>query len=348
MNVVEQVKQSAGLSYSSVCSELAVPYSSLMRWRSRRGAAEALVRKPGPAKVDPLDLDALRDEILRLDHGTHRTQGTGALYERHRHHISRRDLQHLVEATRREIRREAEALSRRIDWLVPGLVWSMDDTKKHWLEDRFGHVLLVMDLSSRYNLRAWGDDVQANGLHVALNLEGLFHRHGPPLFLKIDGGGNFKHTEVRDLLAAHGVIPLVSPPYYPPYNGGIERGHQELLRQLHARIGDRQISSYELRLEAEVSAHEVNHQPRPSLAGLTPCRALGPARAATRSFNRRKRKEAFDEITALTVDIARNLDDHSSAAAETAFRYAAETWMQSNHMIRVTQNGKVLPCFPSL
>ena len=47
----------------------------------------------------------------------------------------------------------------------------------------------------------------------------------------------------------------------------------------------------------------------------------------------------------LTVDIAAQFDQHSDAARETAFRYAAETWMQQNNVIRVTRNGEVLPTF---
>jgi transposase InsO family protein len=316
-----------------------------MRWKSKRQAGEVLVGKPGPAKVEPVDIQALYDAILELDHGRQRTRGTGALYDLYREQISRREFQGLVEAARRELREESETLERRIDWRVPGLVWSMDDTKKHWLDERFGHVHLVMDLGSHYNLRALGDDVLANGWHVALNLEQLFQRHGPPLFLKMDNGSNFKHHAVRGVLGEFGVIPLVSPPYYPPYNGGIERGHQRLLRQLAARIGNDRLSARELRLEAEVSAHEENHERRRSLDDRTACATLESGRRLVALFGRRERKEVFEEIKAMAVDIAEVLGEHTAAAAETAFRYAAETWMQSNHMINVTQNGEVLPPF---
>jgi len=343
--IVEQVKKELRAPYKAVCRELGVPRSSLMRWKSHWKAGEAVVGQPGPAKVEPLNFDALHDEIRQLVHGRQRTRGTGALYDRHRSQISRRDLQTLVAATRRELRQEEQALERRVDWLVPGAVWSMDDTKKHWLDDRFGHVHLVMDLASRYHLRALGDDTQANGWQVAMNLEDLFHQHGAPLFMKMDGGSNFKHHEVRRTLDEHWVIPLVSPPGYPPYNGGIERGHQQMLRHLDARIGSETVSGRELRLESELSAHEINHKRRRSLGGRTACSALETGRPWAALFGRRERKEVFEEIKTLAVDIAEELDEHTDAAGETAFRYAAETWMQSNHMIRVTRNGEVLPLF---
>lgn len=345
ITIVDQVKQELKAPYVAVCRELGVPRSSLMRWRHRQKAGTVVVGQPGPAKVEPLNLAALHDEILLLNHGRQRTRGTRALYDRYRAQISRRDLHTLVEATRRELRQDEQALERRIEWLVPGAVWSMDDTKKHWLEDRFGHMHLVMDLCSRYNLRALGADVQADGGRVAWNLQALFEQHGPPLFLKMDGGSNFKHQAVQDLLAAFGVIPLISPPHYPPYNGAVEREHQEMLRHLSLRIGKETVNARELRLECEITGHEVNHKRRRSLGDRTACYTLETGRHWRHRFGRRQRKEVFEQIKSLTVDIAEQLDQHTHALAETAFRYAAETWMQSNNMIRVTRNGEVLPLF---
>ena len=40
------------------------------------------------------------------------------------------------------------------------------------------------------------------------------------------------------------------------------------------------------------------------------------------------------------VDMAKALDEHTTAAAETGLRHAAETWMPSSHMIRIAQNGE--------
>jgi len=343
--IVEEVKEQVKAPYRAVCRELGVPRSSLMRWKSRQKAGSAVVGQPGPAKVEPLDLGALHEEILRLAHGRQRTPGTGALYDRHSTQISRRDLHALVEATRREVHEEERALERRIDWLVPGSVWSMDDTKKHWLEDRFGHMHLVMDLGSRYNLRALGGERQADGAWVAWNLGELFQQYGPPLFMKMDGGGNFKHHAVREVLAGFGVIPLISPPHYPPYNGGVEREHQEILRHLTQRIGEEKIKVRELQLQCEITGHEVNHKRRRSLGERTACFTLETGRHWVRRFGRRKRKEVFEQIRTLAVDITEKLDEHTNALSETAFRYASETWMQLNNMIRITRNGEVLPIF---
>jgi len=303
------------------------------------------VQKPGPAKVESLNVAALRRDILRLRHGDRRSQGTTSLYEQYRHQISRRDLYTLVEAARRELRREEEALSRRIEWLVPGLVWSMDDTEMKVLSTGTGHIHHVRDLGSRFTLRALGDEALAHGEQVADNLVDLFSRQGAPLFLKRDNGSNLNHEAVDKALGEYGVIPLNSPVHYPPYNGGIERGQLEIQRELEARIGPYRVGRRVFRLECEVSGHEVNHKRRRSLGGRTACQVLEIGRPLVRAFGRRERKEAYEEIKSLAVDIAEQLDDDTGTAAETAFRYAAETWMQLNQFIRVTRNGIVLPCF---
>jgi len=345
--IVEQVKQAWPAPYRTVCRELGVPRSSLLRWKSHRQAGVAVVGRPGPAKVEPLNLAGLYDEILALAHGPQRTRGTGPLYGRHRAEISRRDFQALVEAARRELREEAQALERRVDWLVPGAVWSMDDIKKHWLDERFGHLHLVMELACRFNLRTLGAAEQADGVRVAGNLQALFDRYGPPLFLKMDGGSTFKEKTVRDLLSARGVIPLVSPPHYPPYNGSIERGHQDVLRCLARLLGAGPVSALELQWAGGVAGHEVNHIRRRSLSDRTACAALESGRPLLSQFGRREREEVFENIKGLAVDIAGELGEHTIRSTETAFRYAAETWMQSNNMIRVTCQGEVLPCFYS-
>ncbi len=57
---------------------------------------------------------------------------------------------------------------------------------------------------------------------IAGQLEQLFAQHGAPLVLKRDNGSNLAGGEVDELLDAHGVIALNSPPHYPAYNGAIE------------------------------------------------------------------------------------------------------------------------------
>ena len=98
-------------------------------------------------------------------------------------------------------------------------------------------------------------------------------------------------------------------------------------------------------MACEVGQYEVNHLCRASLGGLTACHVFEEARPFMQAYDRRRRKEAYDEIKELAIDIENELGEHTDRAGETAFRYAAETWMQLNNMIRVTLNGEVLPPF---
>lgn len=343
IETVQSVKQTIREPYSSVCRELGVSYSSLMRWHHRQAVGEELVRKPGPGKVGPLDLVALTDDIRQLAHGRERTHGTGALYALHHEEISRRDLQALVAQVRGEIHQEEQALARQIDWLKPDLVWSMDDAEIKDCDGRRVLLHVVHDLGSRYTLCVLGDDALADGPTIARNLERLFKQYGAPLFFKRDNGSNLNHAEVTKVLSEYGVIPLNSPAHYPPYNGGMEHKQGEIKDQLQLRFADGPRCQPVLVLAAEICGHDLNHVRRPVLGNRTACQTLESGRPVLRQFHRRKRKEAFDEIKALAVDITANLEQHTGIGAEVAFRHAAESWMQSNNIIRVHRNGQVLP-----
>jgi len=346
INVVESLKDRTKAPYRDLCRDLELPYSNLMRWRTRQKAGKDLVEQPGPRKKEPLNLSDIYDGIRDLKFGARRVGGTTELAERFRKQISRRDLYNLISATELEIRDEKQALERRIEWLVPGLVWGMDDMEKAWLERYKAFVLLGRDLGSRYVLGIRGDDTKPNGLVTAVTLETMFEEADFwPLFLKHDRGSNFMSGEMQGVASAAYVIPLISPRHYAPYNGSTERAHQEIIRRVDYLLGDEKGDGRTFRLACEVARHQTNHLHRTSLSGITSCYAIEQARPYMKDLGRGYRKETYDQIMALTVDIVDELGEYTARARETAFRYAAETWMQLNNMIRVTQNGKVLPPF---
>ena len=345
IEAVQSVKQTTGASYGLICQELGLCYNSVRRWKQRQAAGEEIIRKPGPCKAGALELHALNDDICRLAHGRERTHGTGALLARYQTMISHRDFQELVRKTRSEMRRAKRALSRKIAWLKPGLVWSMDDAEVAINGGQKVRMHVVHDLGSRYTLSVLAGERLADGRMIADNLRKLFKQYGAPLFFKRDNGGNLNHTVVDEVLAEFHVIPINSPPYYPPYNGAMEHKQGELKAQLDKRSDLELLCLPVFKLAVEVCAHELNHIRRRILNGQSSCHVLENGRAALKPYNKRKRKEAFEAIKTLAIDITANLEQHTPIGAETAFRYAAETWMQSNHIIRVSQHGKVLPTF---
>lgn len=129
-----------------------------------------------------------------------------------------------VRSWKREVRKESRAKLEHLEWVGAGRVWSCDWTAPGMpVDGAFNEILAMRDLPSRKTL----DSLPCAGRSSALaaqRAEGLFLAHGAPLVMKIDGGAEFKAAPFADLLTRHQVTPLVSPGYYPQYNGAIEAG----------------------------------------------------------------------------------------------------------------------------
>jgi transposase InsO family protein len=331
--------------YQRLCESLGLPYANFRRWKRRVACGQPALLKPGPKKLAPLNLDELRGQLGRLKHGRKRSQGAGELYHRYQNQISRHDLQALVEAARREHTQQHQAELRHLTWHVPGLAWSLDDAQLAKFADHKLHLHQVHDLASRYKFAPLVGG-QVLGEIVALHLEQLFLRHGPPLVLKRDNGSNLNHQAVDELLARYRVIPLNSPPHYPPYNGGMECAIRELKTPLVEKLLARgPITESEIQAWAEALAHDLNHRSRDCLHGQVACKVFQDAKPVMKIYTLHKRKETFDWINELTRTLIQSRKVHPPRQAESARRLAVETWLQRNGVITITQNKKVLPVF---
>jgi transposase InsO family protein len=147
-------------------------------------------------------------------------------------HLPRNELAHLYWAFVTAQRQE-HALCLR--WTAPGTVWAIDYSHAdHPIDGVYPFLLVVRDLASGYQL-ATLPCYRATAAQVVALLQALFHRHGPPLVLKSDNGSHFVNAAVEDLLARHGVTLLLSPPYYPRYNGACEAGIGACKVRIHHR-----------------------------------------------------------------------------------------------------------------
>jgi transposase InsO family protein len=345
VTTLSRLKQQVRWPYPRLCEALAVPYASFRRWKHRLEQGQPAFFQPGPRKVVPLNLEELRAALCHLKHGCQRSRGVGEVYRQHQTQISRRDLQALTETVRRELVQQRQAELRHITWQIPGLVWSLDDAGLA----RFAHHRLrlhqVQDLASRYKFTPWVGE-RVLGETVAHHLEQLFLRHGPPLVLKRDNGSNLNHQAVDEVLARHWVLPLNSPPHYPPYNGGVECAVRELKTPLREKIlAHGPLPQSQVQAWAEVLAHDLNHRSRGCLDGHIACRIFQDAKPALQAYTLRKRREVFDWINELTRALIRVWAVHTQRQVATARRLAVETWLQTNGVITITQNKKVLPIF---
>jgi transposase InsO family protein len=345
VTTLSQLKQQVHWPYPRLCEALAVPYASFRRWKHRLERGQPAFFQPGPQKMAPLNLEELRVALCHLKHGCQRSRGVGRLYRQYQDQISRRDLQALTETVRRELAQQRQAELRHITWQIPGLVWSLDDALVRFAHHKL-HLHQVQDLASRYKFTPWVGE-RVLGETVAVHLEQLFLRHGPPLVLKRDNGSNLNQQAVDEVLARYLVMPLNSPPYYPPYNGGMECAVRELKTPLVEKIlAHGQIPESQVQTWAEVLAHDLNHRSRPCLHGHAACRVFQDAKPALKAYTLRKRREIFDWIHQLTRALIQVSAVHTQRQVDTARRLAVETWLQRNGVITITQNQKVLPIFP--
>ena len=138
--------------------------------------------------------------------------------------LGRAELSDLLRRYRAVWRKRNRLPLRVLTWSGAARVWAIDFTGPlSALTEGAQLVLAVRDLASGRQL-LWRAVEAATGEAARLALEDLFARHGPPLVLKSDNGSAFTSGTVRELLAAHGVVGLYSPPHWPRYNGAIEAG----------------------------------------------------------------------------------------------------------------------------
>jgi hypothetical protein len=339
--MIETMKAAFSLSYGCLAREAGLSYATLMRWRRRSRGGRVPVAKRGPKKLQPLDLSGLREKIKGLDHSGKRSRATGALHCAYKGLVSRRELNAMIGEVRTENSRQRRTEMCRVTWLRPNLAWAMDDCRKSdALADGTLHLHNLTDLCSRYRLPPLASGSMACGEEVAGHLQHLFDRFDPPLFCKRDNGGNLNHGSVNEVLEQALVIPINSPPKQAAYNGAIEHAQGEFKRYLK-RWRWKAGSLDGLAVLAEVAAHDLNHQPRRCLAGMTACQAYFGVRRVR--YPGRRRKAVYRWIRDLAAEISIRAGKKRIAPA--AWRVAAKQWLVKNGMIRIERTGKVSPNF---
>jgi len=337
LNVIEQIREKTRMPYQAICDTVQLPYPSFKRWRKRRKHDAPLVRQPGPPKVMPPDYGKLKQEIAGLPHGQDRTKGTSVLYGRYASSVSRRELQQLIAITRHDQNALHRQNLRRIRWNVPNVAWSMDPCE---YDQRGEKVYLnqMQDLASRYKFNPMTGDIPC-GEEISGYLAATFSRFGAPLFLKRDNGSNLNHAAVDGVLSEYFVIPVNSPPHYPPYNGAIEEAQTELKNGLTMKLSHRPSCPREhMEAYAGTVEHDLNHLLRPCLRGRNSCQVYFAGR---RMFTKWERRDAYVWIKTLRDDIVSS----SGVQPQAAWRIAVEAWLKMKGYITVSINGKVLPNF---
>lgn len=345
MEIIEDIKGRTGMPDAIICRVMRVPLSTLGRWRCREKGNDPFVNRPGPKKAEPFDPSALDAEIHLLSHGVKRSAGAVKLYGRYQESISRRELSRMVGQVRQDLVADQRKSLRRIDWMMPGVVWAMDGTEYDLGMAGKIHLHNTQDLGSRYKFPPLAGECPA-GEEVAGYLSEKFFRFGPPLLLKRDNAGNLNHGVVNGVLSEFFVLPLNSPTYYAPYNGAIEESQRELKACLREKlIPGIPCSPDPIAIYAEVAAHDLNHHLRPCLQGKTSCQAFFSS-GEKPVFSKLERREIYDILLERVERILGSMNEWGKAARESAWRIAAEFWLQSKGFINMHTPQKCHPISP--
>lgn len=308
-----------------------VPYSSLMRWRQRQRQGLPVWQCPGPKKSVPLNYQEFYPLLRQLDHGRCRTHGTTELHARFAASLSRRQLGGLVQ----DFRQDQLHAMKHIHWLWASLAWSCDATE-------YGPdgilIIPVQDLASRYRFTPLVTH-QLDGRQIALHLETLFCQHGAPLFLKRDNGSPFNHHAVDQLLARFGVLPLNNPPHFPRYNGAMEKGIRDFKAALDQRLQRHVAVPNDFVLAVELTAHQLNHQPRRCLKGRCAC-AVFHDEAKRRRWTLRQRRTIFRLLLQQFRVMSGKMPKGRQPTPATTWRITVEAWLRCQGLIAVRLNQK--------
>jgi len=316
-------------SWRELCYGL-LPCATVLRWRARARAGAPLVEQAGPKKKEPIELANVKEKIQQLEHGPRRSAGTTALYAELSDSISRRRFQELVAEERQ---RRLESM-KRIQWLVPGTVWSLDTTE-YGLEKI--KITVLRDLASKYQLPTPLVQPQEDGARIAAYLDLMFKQQGAPMFLKRDLGSPLNCQAVDEVLERHWVLPLNSPAHYPQYNGSMERN----MRDLHEAVDQQRLKTLQVpvSVEVELATHQLNHRWLRSLHNRTPCQVYhDPARRLR--LHGASRQRIFREVFEQFWYYVECMSDRNPHTLNAAWRLVVETWLRRQGWISVTTKSK--------
>ena len=225
--------RSTGVASAEIADLLSMVPSTLAAWR-RQWLADHLLLQPRGPRVEPIDA-IQREQLMAVFHLVGPGIGIPTLRDMFPDR-PRAELEDLLKRYRRLHAGKHKVCLHLLRWHKPGTVWAMDFCQPPLpVDQKYPYVFMVRDLASGNQLLAL--PVPSRELHHVVDaLRVLFVQMGPPLVLKSDNefdsgfvsrfGDDQRHarSQLAALLNDYRVTPLLSPPYFPRYNGSIEAG----------------------------------------------------------------------------------------------------------------------------
>ena len=213
--------------------------------------------------------------------------------------VSRRQAQAIRANMARRKERERKRAALRLTVHLPGVLRGFDALH---LVQRKSLALVAQDRCTRLFTSLTESKSYATA-NVIDALKRDWKRAGPPWAVVLDNASSHRTEPVAELACEYGVQLVFSPPRYPGFNGGLERGNRDY-RELERRRPGLEPTEYCAFLNERV--------PRPTLDGCTPVefaranRRTPPPRAAFQErvleYRERLRSANSGEAEALSED----------------------------------------------
>jgi len=283
------------------------------------------------------------DELRKLTRGNHRRlEGRGAFSGRHPE-IPDRPMRRLIGLLKEEMRIERRDTLLEVLYQEPGMIWSMDIFERRFA-GRKEYVLQIIDLGSRFKLAPAIQNRDFAAAEVAAHLNKLFLKHGAPLFLKRDNGGNLNGNAIGQLLGSYCIIPQNSPPYTPPYNGVMERMQGEVKADLDQLLTGEDLCQSIFTGAVMNAVFIANARPRAALKGKTANDVFVPPMG---KYSKEERQDANDWICSRARNIAWNAGrffrgTEQKRLPDSAWRLAIREWQENHGFIAFQKKGKII------
>jgi transposase InsO family protein len=258
--------------------------------------------------------------------------------------MPRCELRELQQAYRREFQATHRRITEELTWHWPGRVWAMDHSEPPSpIDGVYPAILSIRDLASGMQL-AWRPVADQTAETTLAVLKSLIDQYGPPLVIKSDNGSAFKSQAFGQLLAAHGITWLPSPPVTPCYNGSCEAANGSMkVRTRHfaaARGTLRRWTSSDL----EKARQQANERTRPEgHLGPTPAERwrqrlpiTEEERAELSAAIEKHRQRVLDELTT-------PFDPNNQRQQHQAHRQAVRRALLDVGLLTITRRSIPLP-----
>jgi len=343
VTLIIELKVKDKLFYKIAAKIIGVSYRRLMHYKSKvKKGCEPLEKRGCKSMCCDGARSEFRMDAWRLDHRNKCTYGVGQLDKQYRGRIPRAERRKIVKEVRHELKQQRLASLNHLEWMKVQVVWSMDIFEYVFNGKKY-FVLQVQDMVSRLKFKTVCGQGGLCGAEVAGHLAHLFEEHGAPLFLKMDNGSNLNAADVQDILEYYKVLPLNSPPYYPQYNGAIERAQSEVKEYLTEQIEQENVIHEDaFRLAVHLAVHDANHRKRDVLYGECSCAFYHCHKRVT--WTKQERTQVYQEVSGYTLDIADEVGYvNNTLMINNAWRKACQLWLLKNHAVKIIKGEKVLP-----